>query len=170
MIPLMILPWSLKRCGTFDPKSHRKKTSNICNSLIKGELSAIESYTLAIEGFANDSREKSLADIRADHVANEKLLREIAGRHGAKLLSSLSPRFSFANKVKGTMALLGPALVLIVLKQVEEYRLRQYEKSFNDNGLNEELKTLIRNTLLPAQRRHLIELEHCRPDYNQTMT
>lgn len=150
MIPLMILPWFLNRCGTFNPKSYRKKTVNICNSLIRGELSAIESYTYAIETFATDSREQSLAEICADHVANAKFLRDIAEGHGAKISSRLGPRGALTNTVEGAVALLGVTPALMVLQQSEEYSIRQYEKVLNDTELSEELRTLIRNTLLPA--------------------
>ena len=58
-----------------------KKTQNdrcieICNSLLAGEISAVETYNQAIEKFSGDPEAIVLADIRREHIASADRLRE----------------------------------------------------------------------------------------------
>jgi hypothetical protein len=50
----------------------------------------------------------------------------------------------------------------MALQQGEEHGIRQYERALDDDGLSETVKDLIRDTLLPAQREHLVQLGRCK--------
>ena len=136
--------------------------TDTCNALLRGELSAIETYTQAIEKFGTTGGNSSLEDIRADHVVNAESLRELVGECGDEPATSSGPWGTFATTVEGVATLLGESPALMVLKQGEEHGIRKYEEALDDDDLSEDVKELIRYTLLPAQRKHLVELERCK--------
>lgn len=138
--------------------------TDTCNALLRGEISAIETYTQAIEKFGSDAGEHTLKGIRADHVANAESLRSLVGECGEGPATSSGPWGTFATSVEGVATLFGKSPALMVLQQGEEHGIRQYEQALDDDELSETVKDLIRHTLLPSQREHLAELERCKTD------
>ena len=136
--------------------------TDTCNKLLRGELSAIETYTQAIDKFAPDAGGSPLEGIRADHVANAGSLRKLVGECGEEPATSSGPWGSFATTVEGVATLLGESPALMILQQGEEHGIREYEEALDDDDLSESVKDLIRETLLPAQREHLVTLERCK--------
>ncbi len=136
--------------------------TDTCNALLRGELSAIETYDQVIDKFGQIGDESPLEAIRADHVANAESLRELVGDCGEEPATSSGVWGTFATTVEGAATLLGESPALAVLQQGEEHGIRQYEKALEDEDLSEDVKTLIRDTLLPTQRVHLVELEQCK--------
>lgn len=132
------------------------------NALLRGELSAIETYTQAIEKFGTSEGQGPLESIRANHVANTESLRKLVGESGEEPATSSGAWGTFATSVEGVATLLGKSPALLVLQQGEEHGIRQYEEALKDEDLSEAVKNLIRDTLLPAQREHLATLELCK--------
>jgi len=58
--------------------------------------------------------------------------------------------------------LLGESPALTILQQGEQHGINEYEQALDDDDLSESVKDLIRDTLLPAQREHLVILERCK--------
>ncbi len=139
-----------------------KIVADTCNALLRVELSAIETYTRAIKKFGPDARDSPLEGIRADHVASAESLRSLVGERGKKPATSSGPWGSFVTTVGAVAILFGESSALMVLAQGEEHGIRQYEKALDDDKLSETVKALIRESLLPALRGHLIELERCK--------
>lgn len=135
--------------------------TDACNALLRGELSAIETYTQAIEKFPAIAGVNTLEGIRADHVANADSLRKLVRKCCVETATSSGPWGTFATTIEGVATLLGESPALMVLQQGEEHGIRQYEEALDDDDLSEDIKNLIRDTLLPAQRKHLVELEQC---------
>ncbi|MGL5017840.1 MAG: DUF2383 domain-containing protein [Luteolibacter sp.] len=135
---------------------------NSCNSMLRGELSAIETYSQAIAKFASDPGVTILTEIRASHIANEGALRRIANEYGAESATSSGPWGTFATSVEGIATLLGKSPALIALQQGEEHGVNQYERAIEDSSLDEKIKDFIKNTLLPSQRKNLAQLALCK--------
>ncbi len=128
------------------------------NSFLRGEISAAETYRMAIEKAA-DSAEK--------HAANLGLLREIQEEHGraAQALrdrirelggepsDSSGPWGAWANFVQGTANLFGDTASLKSLKEGEEHGLKDYQEGVDD--IDATSAELLRNQLIPAQQRHI---------------
>lgn len=172
MFSLNILPWPVNQWARYNQASksfaHETMNStetiiNTCNAMLRGELSAIEAYTQVIEKFSPDVENGTLEGIRADHLANAESLRRLVGKFGEKPATSSGPWGSFATTVEGVANLFGESTALMALQQGEEHGIRSYKKALDDDALSETVKDLIRDTLLPAQRQHLVELELCRP-------
>ena len=136
--------------------------TEICNSLLRGELSAIETYTQAIEKFAEHSDVSPLGRIRADHEAAAASLREIVGESGEEPATGSGPWGTFATAVEGAAALFGESSALAILQQGEEHGISEYEEALESGDFDEPAIRLIRDKLLPAQRNHIIALMQCK--------
>lgn len=132
-----------------------------CNSLLRGELSAIETYTQAIGKFADHSDGSLLDRIRAEHEAAAASLRAIVGEGGEEPATGSGPWGAFATAVEGAATLLGESPALAVLQKGEEHGISEYEEALAAKDVDESVKHLIRDKLLPAQRNHIAALKQC---------
>ena len=139
-----------------------KSITSTANQLLRGELSAIETYTQAIHKFAASGSEGPLEKIHADHEASAASLRKLIGENGDLAATSSGPWGSFATTAEGLATLFGESPALLMLQQGEEHGVREYEDALDDDDLSEAIKDLIRDKLLPAQRDHLVVLERCK--------
>lgn len=137
-------------------------TTSTCNSLLRGELSAIETYTHAQEKFPDHSGGDILKCICASHQTSATALRDLIDASGDKAVTSSGPWGTFATAVEGMASLFGESPALLILQHGEVHGISEYEKALEDKDLHESLKHLIRTELLPALRDHLVELEHCK--------
>ncbi len=128
------------------------------NSLLRGEISAAETYRMAIDK-AGDS---------ANNVANVGLLREIQEEHG-RAAQALRDRIrelggepsdssgawgAWAKLVEGAANLFGgDAGSLKALKEGEEHGLKDYNEGLDD--IDATSAELVQNQLIPAQQRHI---------------
>ena len=126
------------------------------NSLLRGEISAAETYRMAIDKVADGA-----------DVANAGLLREIQEEHGraaqgirdrirelgGEASDSSGAWGAWAKTVQGTMNLFGDAAALKSLKEGEEHGLKDYQEALDD--VDPTSAQLIQNQLIPAQQRHI---------------
>jgi hypothetical protein len=136
--------------------------TSTCNALLRGELSAIETYTQAIKKFGDSTGDSILESIREDHEASADALREVIGESGEVATTSSGPWGTFATAVEGVATLFGESPALVALQHGEVHGISEYEKALEDEDLDESVKWLIRDELLPALREHLVELERCK--------
>jgi uncharacterized protein (TIGR02284 family) len=128
------------------------------NSFLRGEISAAETYRMAID---------KVADAEKSQVANLGLLREIQEEH-ARAAQALRDRIrelggepsdssgawgAWAKLTQGTANLFGDAAALKSLKEGEEHGLKDYQEGLDDIDATSE--ELVRNQLIPAQQRHI---------------
>ena len=126
------------------------------NSLLRGEISAAETYRMAIDKVAD-----------GDNVANAGLLREIQEEHGraaqgirdrirelgGEAADSSGAWGVWAKTVQETMNLFGDTSSLKSLKEGEEHGLKDYERALPD--LDTSSAQLVSNQYIPAQQRHI---------------
>jgi uncharacterized protein (TIGR02284 family) len=139
-------------------------TTNVetLNSLLRGEMSALETYRQAIEKIQDNNAPgaSELRALRQDHRdAADALWHHLEG-HGAKPSESSGAWGSFAQAVTGTAKLFGNTAALKALKEGEEHGVKEYEAALKDEHLPEECKTLIQTKLLPKQKQHVSTLDH----------
>ena len=135
---------------------------DVCNSLLRGELSAIETYTQAIARFEGDPENAALEDIRFDHEASASRLRDHLAEMGAEASTDSGVWGDFAKAVEGTAKLLGESPALMVLEKGEEHGIDEYEKALRNPGVMEEIKAVIRSYLLPPLSGHIAALKRMR--------
>src|SRR5687768_9850261 len=86
-----------------------------CNRLLRGELSAIETYNQALEKFSGSPETSTLERIRAEHEKNAAVLRDHIIEMGGTPDSDSGAWGSFAQAVEGTAKMLGESAALKAL-------------------------------------------------------
>jgi uncharacterized protein (TIGR02284 family) len=127
------------------------------NSLLRGEISAAETYKMAIDKVAeNGSTVVSaglLREIQEEHGRAAQGLRDRIRELGGEASDSSGAWGAWAKTVQGTMNLFGDTSALKSLKEGEEHGLKDYQEAADD--VDATTAQLIANQLIPAQQRHI---------------
>jgi Domain of unknown function (DUF2383) len=138
---------------------NKQQCIDVCNSLLRGELSAIETYTQAIDKFGNDPENSALDGIRGEHEANASALRQHIVEMGAEPAGSSGAWGGFATAIEGAAKVLGRSPALGVLQQGEEHGIERYREALANEGVMEDIKVTIRQQLLPSLNEHVAALQ-----------
>ncbi|RYD38095.1 MAG: DUF2383 domain-containing protein [Verrucomicrobiaceae bacterium] len=134
------------------------RTIEILNSLLRGELSAIETYSKAIHKFPEAGAVQTLERIRTDHLHSVSILRDLIHRDGGHPSTDSGTWGAFAKTVESTASLLGPNSAIAALRQGEKHGIGEYEDALKDSELPGDIKQTLRRLYEPLQR-HLRYLE-----------
>jgi len=134
---------------------HNEHCIDVCNSLLRGEISAIETYTQAIEKFRGEPEVAMLENIRREHIASANRLRENVHEMGAAASTDSGAWGTWAKAVQGAAKLMGDTMALKALCEGEEHGEKSYRKALDDEGVMLSCKEMIRTELLPRQIRHI---------------
>lgn len=129
------------------------------NSLLRGEISAVETYGQAIEKVDDEhaSDATALRAIAQEHGEAARALRDEIQRLGGEADESSGPWGAWAKTVEATAKLFGDASALKALKEGEEHGLKDYRESLDD--LDEPARNLVSTRLIPNQVRHIAVLD-----------
>jgi uncharacterized protein (TIGR02284 family) len=125
------------------------------NRLIRGELSAVETYRQALDKMKDAPEATELHSIMVEHRNAVQLLREHVLQRGGTPADSSGPWGAWAKLVEGTAQLFGNAAALKALKEGEEHGIKEYERFLEDENADQECKTLAGTQLLPQARSHI---------------
>jgi uncharacterized protein (TIGR02284 family) len=129
------------------------------NSLLRGEMSAIETYRQAREKVTpGEPGAAELERFQLDHRDAADALWHHIEQHGGKPSEGSGAWGSWAKTVEGTAKLLGNAAALKALKEGEEHGLKDYQDALEDKNLPADCQTLIRG-FLEKQRQHIAVLD-----------
>jgi hypothetical protein len=129
------------------------------NSLLRGEISAAETYRMAIDKAADGNSAASssnlgmLREIQEEHGRAAQALRDRVRELGGEPSDSSGPWGAWAKFTQGTANLFGDAASLKSLKEGEEHGLKDYREGADD--VDAASAQLIENQLIPAQQRHI---------------
>jgi uncharacterized protein (TIGR02284 family) len=125
------------------------------NSLLRGEISSVETYEQAIRKIGDEhaSDATALRAIAQEHGEAAQALRDEITRLGGEADNSSGAWGAWAKVVEGTAKLFGDASALKALKEGEEHGLKDYREAIDD--VDESARELITNNLIPAQVRHI---------------
>ena len=127
------------------------------NSLLRGEISAAETYRMAIDKVVDSDDTRSTAgllrEIQEEHGRAAQGIRDRIREMGGEAADSSGAWGIWAKTVQGTMNLLGDTSSLKALKEGEEHGLKDYQDAIAD--LDASSSQLIRNQLIPSQQRHI---------------
>ena len=151
--------------GNFDEGNSRPSNDEVSmelNSLLRGEISAAETYRMAIEKAAQTSSNSApnvelLRDIQQEHGRAAQALRDRIRELGGEASDSSGVWGTWAKFTTGIANLFGDAAALKALKEGEEHGLKEYEESLDEIDLTS--AELIENQLIPAQQRHINTLD-----------
>jgi hypothetical protein len=136
-----------------------EETAEQLDALLRGEISAAETYVQALEKFEGEPEEGALTRLRDDHVdACNHLRRHVAAR-GEAVSTKSGAWGAFARVVEGTAKALGRTSALQALREGEVHGQQAYEKLLMRQDLDRGARELVTVTLLPRQKAHVAEVE-----------
>jgi uncharacterized protein (TIGR02284 family) len=137
------------------------KVVRAINTLLRGEISAAETYRDALEKVADgDHAEHAglLREIQKEHGRACQTLRDRIRELGGEATDSSGVWGAWSQIVQGTMSLFGGDKGAIkALKEGEEHGLKDYISTVPTTDPT--TAQLIQNQLIPAQRRHILMLD-----------
>ncbi len=136
--------------------------SSRLNSLLRGEISAAETYKMALDRFGLPDEDVNhnhglLRDMQEEHGRAAQAVRERIEQLGAEASDSSGVWGIWAKFTQRTANLFGDAAALKALKEGEEHGLKEYEEALD--SVDPGSVRLINNQLIPAQRRHCEQLD-----------
>ncbi|HEY0133814.1 MAG TPA: hypothetical protein VGB85_07025 [Nannocystis sp.] len=129
---------------TRDPE---ETTPERLRSLLRGEMSAAETYERALERASGSPARARLREICADHSQAVGLLRDLLIRYPGELPTN-----------SGAADVPCETVALTTLKQAEEHGIRGYEQVLRDPEVAEDAKAMSRS-LLDRCRSHVPVLD-----------
>jgi len=129
------------------------------NSLLKGELSAVQTYTQALKKIDTADRAEALTENLENHQKAVDTLRSEIVSRGGKPVTDSGAWGTWAQTVQGTSNLLGDKVALKALREGEEHGLNEYKEAIRDNVFSEKTASLISDTLIENQIEHIRELD-----------
>lgn len=125
------------------------------NSLLRGEISAAETYRMAIDKATatTNSNAAVLREIQEEHGRAAQAIRDRIRELGGEASDSSGAWGAWAKTVQGAMNLFGDTSSLKALKEGEEHGLKDYRDALKD--IDATSAQLIQNQYIPAQERHI---------------
>jgi len=129
------------------------------NSLLRGEISAVETYRMAVDKAEGDrvTEIASLREIEREHGEHAQKLRAEIRRLGGEADDSSGAWGAWAKTVQGVSSLFGDTSALKALKEGEEHGLKDYEEAAKD--VDEASRALFMTRMIPSQERHIATLD-----------
>jgi uncharacterized protein (TIGR02284 family) len=130
------------------------------NSLLRGEISAIETYQQALAKLGETNNSCEMRRLHDEHIEAANILRRHIHEHGGEPAKGSGVWGAFAKAVAGTTKLFGNTAALKALKEGEEQGIFEYENALKNDGLPADCRELIETKLLPQTKAHVPVLDH----------
>ena len=124
---------------------------NKLNDYLRGEISAVETYEIAIRKTDHAELLSSLRKLRDDHDRRVAVLRNKIREFGGEPTDGSGVWGAFAAAIEQTANIFGDTLAMNALEEGEDHGLRQYE-----SGLREKepiLREFVAREMMPEQRK-----------------
>jgi bacterioferritin (cytochrome b1) len=132
------------------------------NKVLRGELSAIETYRQALDKnrqqYANDAKFQQLTQMLRDHQEAAEQLRDYIVRMGGTPSTDAGAWGTWSQTVMGTAKLLGDKAALKALKEGEESGLKDYRDLLDDGNVPGEVRNLA-SSLMSRKQQHVQEID-----------
>lgn len=131
----------------------------VCNSLLRGELSAVETYGNAIDKYPGTAATPELQRIQSEHRSSADRLAQNVREMGGTPDTDSGAWGTFANAVQSSANLFGAESAIESLIRGEKHGQNDYNDALEDAGVMDGCKTMIRTELLPPIGRHIQTLD-----------
>jgi uncharacterized protein (TIGR02284 family) len=137
----------------------RERSVKQLNSLLRGEISAVQTYEQAIEEIGNQHGRDAaeLRRIAQEHGEHAQDLRARVRVLGGDPDDSAGAWGAVVRTVEGVSRVLGGVSALKALREGEEHGMRDYRDALSE--LDFESRRLVQDVLLPAQLLHIQALD-----------
>lgn len=127
------------------------------DSLLRGEISATETYRMAIDSVTDDTGHSDdlqlLRQLQEDHGRAAQSLRARIRELGGEASDASGPWGAWAKLTQATANLFGDTASLKSLKEGEEHGLKDYLEAADE--VDSTSRMLIENQLIPQQEQHI---------------
>lgn len=147
------------RKPSFHMTTDSKHCIDVCNRLLRGERSAVETYDKAISKYGDKPVLDDLHAIRAEHATAVNELEANVRSMGGEPETDSGAWGALANTVQSAANLFGSGSALEALESGEEMGASDYRAALEDDEVMPECKSLIRGTLLPRTEAHIAKLK-----------
>ena len=131
----------------------KKSSVDQLNSFLRGEISAVETYRMALDKLdATSPNRGELEGCLTSHQERVVALREAIQQLGGTPADSSGPWGVFAKAVEGTAKAFGDRAAIAALEEGEDHGLRDYRDELDDDDLDIQSKSFLTSRLLPAQQ------------------
>ena len=136
----------------------QKSSVDQLNRYLRGEISAVETYRMALEKLEPGSPARSeLAACMQSHQSRVMLLQDAIVAAGGTPETSSGPWGVFAKAVEGGARILGDKAAVAVLEEGEDHGLKDYKADVKATDKNVNLdaitRALVSDRLVPEQQR-----------------
>jgi bacterioferritin (cytochrome b1) len=129
------------------------QTIDHLNSLLRGEISAAETYRMAIDKHSERSEDVGLLQqIQAEHGRAAQAIRDRIHELGGEASDASGAWGIWSKVVQAAAGFLGNVSGLKSLKEGEEHGLKEYVAAIEE--IDPTSRQLIQNQIIPAQQRH----------------
>src|SRR4051812_2164421 len=130
----------------------QKSSVDQLNEFLRGEISAVETYRMALDKLDKGSPARAELDAcLQSHQARVMLLRDAVVTAGGKPADGSGPWGVFAKAVEGGARILGDKAAVAALEEGEDHGMKEYK--VNDADLDPTTRALVSSQLMPEQRR-----------------
>ena len=131
----------------------RKTSVDELNKLLRGELSAVETYQMAIDKLDDNSPAcDELEACMASHQSRAMMLRDHILALGGEPAGSSGPWGAFAKAVEGTAKIFGEKAAIAALEEGEDHGVSDYKRELDDKDLDVQTRSIVVAELMPAQQ------------------
>lgn len=128
--------------------------------LYRGEVSACETYRIALDSIDDEATRSVLKDLELDHARNLDVIRQQITVMGGSVPEGSGPWGAWAKMVTGASRIAGDKATLKALKEGEEHGIKEYEEVANVQDMDPSVRNLLRD-LIPKQNQHIQRLNRC---------
>ena len=136
----------------------RKNDLDTLNLILRGEISALETYASAMKKFTDEPTLTELSRLHGEHQETVSMLRDRVVELGGQPSEGSGWWGTFTTALVGGSKLLGPQTVLATLKQGEEHGTGEYQRAIADPKISSDLKAKF-STELAKCHTHVSALE-----------
>jgi demethoxyubiquinone hydroxylase (CLK1/Coq7/Cat5 family) len=128
-----------------------KDTVDKLTECLRGELSAVETYDMALKHVKHNEAQSTLRQIRDNHDRRVRMLRERLRSAGAEAPTTAGVWGAFAKVVQAGADLLGERAATAALEEGEDRGLKMYSEGLD--RCDADTQNFIRVQLLPEQQK-----------------
>ncbi len=132
-------------------KDDTQSTVDQLNSFLRGEISAVETYQLALSKLAEFPERATLEQCAASHRARVEVLSGEVARRGGTPAQGSGAWGAFAKAVEGTASTFGAKAAVAALEEGEDHGRDDYKRGLDE--LDGAARALLEKQVLPEQLR-----------------
>lgn len=137
----------------------KENASTQLDDLIRGELSAVECYDVALPKITDLTERDTLRQFKQDHVRAIEVLKKYAPTEVIMESQTSGVWGKLTKAFTSGASIFGDKAALKALKAGEAHGVKEYKEALADAAIQSELKQLIRTELLPNQEKHIQALD-----------